>query len=215
MQEKYKDNPQEQQKQMMELYKKYGVNPLSSCWPMMIQMPIFIALFWALRDPSFYLRLPGFEQATFFGTQLIIPPYISHPTPEIALHPGVISLYNLFHYGWFADKFIYLPTLWLVALYIATTIIQSKQMQAQSQAQSSGQPNISNMMMPMFVIIGMMFPVGLLVYFITSNALQMFQYYRIQREIAAEEAVLEKIGGTPGAGPNTGPPPIKRRKKKK
>lgn len=189
LQAKYKDKPDVQQKEMMELYRKYKVNPLSSCWPLMIQMPIFIALFWALRDPRFYLRLPGFTYATVFGTYLTIPPYLPHPSPEVALAPGVLDLYNLFNIPFFADKFFYLPSLWLVVLYIATTIIQSKQMQSQSQATSSGTPNMSTMMIPMFILIGMLFPTGLLVYFITSNLLQMAQYWRIQREIAVEEAV--------------------------
>lgn len=50
VQEKYKDNPQRMQMEMMALYRKYGTNPFSSCLPMLIQMPIFFALFTALRN---------------------------------------------------------------------------------------------------------------------------------------------------------------------
>ena len=193
MQEKYKDQPEKSQQEMMALYRKYKINPLASCFPLLLQMPIFIALFWALRDPRFFLRLPGFEHATLFGVQLTIPPLISHPYPEIALKAGVFDLFSMLQIPLIADRFLYIYTLPLVALYIATTIIQSKMMSAQSQAQSSGQPNMMLFMMPMFIIFGFMFPTGLLVYFVTSNILQMGQYYRIQREIAVEEGLMGEI----------------------
>ncbi len=193
IQEKFKDQPEKSQKEMMALYKKYKVNPLASCFPMLLQMPIFIALFWALRDPRYFLRLPGFEHATLFGIHLTIPPLVSHPYPEIALKAGVFDLFSILQLPLLADRFLYLYTLPLVALYIASTIIQSKMMSTQSQAQTSGQPNMMLFMMPMFIIFGFLFPTGLLVYFITSNVLQMGQYWRIQREIALEEGITEEI----------------------
>lgn len=45
LQEKYKDDPAKQQKKMMELWREHKVNPMSGCWPMLIQLPIFFALF--------------------------------------------------------------------------------------------------------------------------------------------------------------------------
>jgi YidC/Oxa1 family membrane protein insertase len=233
IQEKYRDKADVAQKELMELYRKYKVNPLSSCWPMLVQMPIFIALFWALRDSRFYLRLAGFENATFFGISLTTPPLLSHPYPEEALRAGVFDLYSLVQWSVVADRFLYLPTLWLVAIYIATTVIQSRQMQAQSQAAASGQPNTMAFMLPMFIIIGMLFPTGLLIYFITSNVLQMGTYWRIQREIALEEGTREEASPkadaspessnkttSPGRGsgrkaPNKGAPSAGRKKKKR
>jgi YidC/Oxa1 family membrane protein insertase len=44
----FKDNPQKLNKEVMELYKKYNINPLSGCLPLLLQMPIFIALYQAL-----------------------------------------------------------------------------------------------------------------------------------------------------------------------
>ncbi len=49
IQDQYKSDPMRAQQEMMALYKKYGANPLSGCLPLFIQMPIFIALFNALR----------------------------------------------------------------------------------------------------------------------------------------------------------------------
>lgn len=57
--EKYKDNPQKKQQATMALYKEHKVNPMASCLPMLIQMPIFIALFVMLRS-AVELRFAGF-----------------------------------------------------------------------------------------------------------------------------------------------------------
>jgi YidC/Oxa1 family membrane protein insertase len=49
LQEKYKDDPQKMNSQVMGLYKKYGVNPVSGCLPMVLQIPIFFGLYTMLR----------------------------------------------------------------------------------------------------------------------------------------------------------------------
>ncbi len=56
---KYKDNPQKQQQEIMALYKEHKVNPLGGCLPMLIQIPVFIALFVVLRS-AIELRFSSF-----------------------------------------------------------------------------------------------------------------------------------------------------------
>lgn len=85
--EKYSDEPEKMNKKMMNLYKEHGVNPLGGCFPLLLQMPIFFALFvvfrstielraepfmlWitdlSLQDP--YLILPGLMALTMFIQQ--------------------------------------------------------------------------------------------------------------------------------------------------
>ncbi|MCG2594622.1 membrane protein insertase YidC [Ramlibacter sp. XY19] len=48
MRERYKDNPQQMQQEMMRIYKEEKVNPLGGCLPIFIQIPVFIALYWVL-----------------------------------------------------------------------------------------------------------------------------------------------------------------------
>jgi len=48
MRERLKDNPQQMQKEMMEIYRKEKVNPMGGCFPIMVQIPVFIALYWVL-----------------------------------------------------------------------------------------------------------------------------------------------------------------------
>ena len=61
LQAKHGDDRQKQSEEMMRLYKQEGVNPLGGCLPMVLQLPVFIGLFYALRS-SIELR-----QAPFFG----------------------------------------------------------------------------------------------------------------------------------------------------
>lgn len=59
LQDKYKGNQEALNREMLNLYRKYNVNPLSGCLPMLIQLPIFLALFNALRT-SWALHGAGF-----------------------------------------------------------------------------------------------------------------------------------------------------------
>ena len=58
--DRYGDDRQKMQTAMMDLYKKEGFNPFAGCWPMLVQFPVFIALYWVLLE-SVELR-----QAPFF-----------------------------------------------------------------------------------------------------------------------------------------------------
>lgn len=78
--EKYKDEPQKQQKEMMGLYSQYGVNPASGCLPMLLQMPILYSL-WTLFRTNIDLRQSDFilwindlstpDTLVHFGTSIL------------------------------------------------------------------------------------------------------------------------------------------------
>ncbi len=59
LQAKYKNNPQQMQKELGKLYKDAGVNPMAGCLPLFAQMPILMGMFYALRDLT-YVGDPGF-----------------------------------------------------------------------------------------------------------------------------------------------------------
>lgn len=68
LQAKFKDKPEELQRRQMALYKEVGVNPLGGCLPLLLQLPIFFALFSLLRDPAkFNVPMQG---AQFLGLVL-------------------------------------------------------------------------------------------------------------------------------------------------
>ncbi len=55
LQKKYKDDPKTLQKEMMDLYKVEGVNPLGGCLPVLLKIPFFLAIFWTLQSKEFVL----------------------------------------------------------------------------------------------------------------------------------------------------------------
>lgn len=70
--EKYKDDPKKQQEEMMVLYQKHQINPLAGCFPLIVQMPIFIALYNSIYTNA-YIRgneALGIPESTFLWLQL-------------------------------------------------------------------------------------------------------------------------------------------------
>lgn len=59
IQEKYKNDPQRQQQEVMKAYKENGVNPVGGCLPLLLQWPILIALYWV------FMNLPGINGVGF------------------------------------------------------------------------------------------------------------------------------------------------------
>lgn len=79
--EKYKDDPQKKQQELMKFFKDHKINPLASCFPLLLQMPFFIAMFYALRDPGLQQLMQANDPSWFFipdltkdpsGTELVI-----------------------------------------------------------------------------------------------------------------------------------------------
>ena len=66
------NNREEQAKQIMALYREHGINPLTSFWLLLIQIPIVLALFWVFRDSS---NIPAVN-ATLFGLSLTSRNYV-------------------------------------------------------------------------------------------------------------------------------------------
>ena len=52
LREKHKGNPQKLNQEVMKFYKEHKVNPFAGCWPIMIQIPIFLGMFWMLRSAA-------------------------------------------------------------------------------------------------------------------------------------------------------------------
>ena len=67
LQEKYKNDRQRLQQEMMRIYRENKVNPLASCFPLLAQLPIFITLFFLLRDELPDDILPGEESFLFIN----------------------------------------------------------------------------------------------------------------------------------------------------
>lgn len=66
IQNRYKNNPQVMQQKMMEIYKENNFNPMGGCFPMLLQLPVFILLYSALMSPQF-MQLAGNSQFLFIN----------------------------------------------------------------------------------------------------------------------------------------------------
>jgi YidC/Oxa1 family membrane protein insertase len=98
IQEKYKDNKEEQSKKLMELYKKEKINPFSGCLPIIIQLPILIALyrvFWTgLKEQQAdllyrFVHLPQAIDPHFLGLV-----DLSEPNTVIAVLAGIFQFFQ-------------------------------------------------------------------------------------------------------------------------
>jgi YidC/Oxa1 family membrane protein insertase len=71
IQEKYKDDRQRMQREMMAFYQENKINPFASCVPLLLQLPVFLALFYLLRSDEFQneIHAPG-SNPDFFGVTL-------------------------------------------------------------------------------------------------------------------------------------------------
>jgi YidC/Oxa1 family membrane protein insertase len=193
IQEKYKGNNQKLQMEMGNFYKQEGYNPLSGCLPMLLQIPIFIAMF-SLFNNHFDLRGAGF-----------IPGWI----PDLSLPEHIIQFENFRVpiLGWTALR-------GLPFIYVASQLLYGKVTQMPGQ-QSNTQMKMMLYIMPLiFFFVLYDVPSGLLIYWIFSNLLTLVQQLIINRYIIAKRAAqaqtqTEKV---PVIAP---PPPGGGRKKKK
>jgi len=152
LQDKYKNDPNKLNKEMAALYKVEGVNPMGGCLPLLIQMPIFFALYGLLNK---YFDLRG---------AVFIPGWITDlSAPESILNFGNFTLPIL---GW--NDLRLLPI-----LYLGTQLLMSKFTQAPSGGgQSAMQTKMLTLGMPiMFFFILYDMPSGLLIYWTFSNIL--------------------------------------------
>lgn len=98
LKEKFKDDPQKQQKETMALYSTYGINPAGGCLPMILQMPVFIALFGTFQT-AIQLRGEGFiwwitdlsRPDVLFALPFTIPLFGVHEVSGLALLMGVTT----------------------------------------------------------------------------------------------------------------------------
>jgi YidC/Oxa1 family membrane protein insertase len=99
MREKYKDDPQRMQQEMIKLYKEHGFNPLAGCLPLLIPMPVLITLFFVFQDsiafrgesflwlPDLSLRDPLYILPVFLVVSMFLLQWISAKTSGMEQNP--------------------------------------------------------------------------------------------------------------------------------
>lgn len=156
LQERYKDDRQKQSEETFKLYRETGVNPLGGCLPMILQLPVFIGLFYALQS-SIDLRHAPF---VWWINDL------SAPATLFTL-PGLD-----------------LPVRLLPILMGASMYVQQKMMP--QTGMDPAQARMMSIMMPgMMLVISYGFPAGLVLYWLVSNLLGIGHQLLVRRQMHA------------------------------
>jgi YidC/Oxa1 family membrane protein insertase len=196
LQEKYKDDKQRQQQELMAFYKENQVNPFGSCLPLVLQLPVFLSLFYMLRK----------------DLKTDICPAVLQKAGAIDAAKHVISGAKLqstpCHTA--TSKFLFIPDITtkatggvlvaLIVLYIGSQLASSVLM---SVSADRNQRLLMIGMPFLFTTFIFRFPAGLIVYWITTNLWTVGQQYLVRRTMGP----LRPGGAGPAAaGAATGPP---------
>jgi YidC/Oxa1 family membrane protein insertase len=156
---KYKDDKKRMNEETMALYKTYKVNPMGGCLPMVVQIPVFFALYRMLYE------VIELRHAPFFG-------WINDlSAPD-----------RLFHFP-FAIPFMEPP----YGIPVLTIIMGVTMFLQQKMSPPAGDPSQAKIMMAMpivFTVIFINFPSGLVLYWLVNNIISIAQQYMIQKKFA-------------------------------
>jgi YidC/Oxa1 family membrane protein insertase len=186
IQAKYKDDRQKQSEEMMKLYKEHKTNPLASCFPIIAQAPIFFSLFTVLNGisknvPHGYLKgdyLVSAAQAKFFGA----------------------SISQTFLGS--SDSTVKIVTVILIFIMSATTFTTQRQLMVKGMPKMDSSNNMmlqqQKIMLYLFPLIfaisGVNFPVGVLIYWSTTNFWTWGQqFYVIKRNPTPGSPAYEEL----------------------
>jgi YidC/Oxa1 family membrane protein insertase len=186
IQNKYKDDRQKQSEEMMKLYKEHKTNPLASCFPILAQAPIMFALFTVLNDigrnkPRGVLTLADVQSAANAK-------FLGAPISETFLRSDSAT--------------VKLVTVLLIFIMSASTFTTQRQLMVKGMPKNDD-PN--NMMLQqqkimlylfpvIFAISGVNFPIGVLIYWSTTNFWTWGQqYYVIKRNPTPGSPAYEEL----------------------
>lgn len=172
LRKKYKDEPQELNQQIMALYKERGVNPAGCFLPMLVQMPIWFALFRVLRTPQDFL-----PESSRLARDLAVNEHLHFLGMDVKLSPQ-----EALELG-FGDA---LPYLILLAIVVGTGFLQQKLTAPRSAGgevnpQAAQAQRITKILPIFFGVISFVWPAGLNLYFATSNLFRTGQQLLIFR----------------------------------
>jgi YidC/Oxa1 family membrane protein insertase len=190
LQRKYKGNRQKIQEETMRLYKEEGVNPLSGCLPILAQFPVLIALFAVLSVPKGLPHVQGNTREgtrlyqdirrnaggiKFLGANLVCS--ASEAGRDVPIPAPKDKAYPAFTKKCGKGGPVRIPYYLFLAAMVATTYYQQKQMQRASPGQNQQQQMLARIMPAFFGFIGFTFPAGLVVYWTTTNVVQIIQQH--------------------------------------
>jgi YidC/Oxa1 family membrane protein insertase len=193
LQAKYKDDRQKLNQEMMKFYQENKVNPFGSCLPLLLQLPVFLSLFYMLRKD---LKLDICGDALKAAGKVSSHAIQTTPCDDVAHHAG---------------KFLFIPDLTdkatggvlvtLIVLYIGSQLASSLLM---SVTADRNQRMLMIGLPFLFTIFIINFPAGLIVYWITTNLWTIVQQWIVRRTVGPMHPVpagaAAAVGGGGGGG---------------
>lgn len=174
--EKHKDDAMKKQQAMMSLYKQTGVNPLSGCIPLLIQMPILIAMF-RFFPASIELRQESFLWAD-----------------DLSTYDSIYNFPEGFSIPWYGDHVSLFTLLMAVSIMFYTKINSSMSMTATQEGPMAQQMKIMMYIMPVMMLFFFnSYSAGLSYYYFLANIISILQTLLIRKVFINEDAIRAKI----------------------
>jgi len=171
--EKYADDKMKQQQAMMELYKTEKINPLAGCWPVLVQIPVFFALYKVL-----YITIE-MRHAPFYGW-----------IHDLAA-PDPTSLFNLFGLLPYSVPAFLMIGVWPLIMGVTMFL----QMRMNPTPPDPAQAMIFNWMPVIFTFMLASFPAGLVIYWAWNNFLSIVQQGVIMKRQGAKIELWDNLIG--------------------
>ncbi len=172
LRERFKDDRAKQQQELMALYKKEKINPLAGCLPILLQIPVFFALYKVL-----FVTI-DMRHAPFYGWIKDL----SAPDPT-----SLFNLFGLLPYD--VPQFLHVGV-WPIIMGMTMWV----QMQLNPQQPDPIQQKIFNWMPVLFTFLLASFPAGLVIYWAWNNVLSLLQQYAIMRKNNTEVHLWKNLG---------------------
>jgi YidC/Oxa1 family membrane protein insertase len=174
IQQKYKSDRQRMNEEVMKFYRENNVNPLASCLPIVLQLPVFFALFFVLRD---------FEKEVF-------PNYPDSDLGWLGIVPNITWNINEHWSGWL-----------LLVVYVASQLASTYFM---STTMDPRQRYIFFALPFLFVFFVINFPIGLMLYWSTTNLWTVGQGLITRRLVPKPQPPPKRTSKTPPKAPPAG-----------
>ena len=174
--EKYKDDAVKKQQAMMTLYRQTGVNPLSGCIPLLIQMPILFAMF-RFFPASIELRQESFLWAD-----------------DLSTYDSIYNFPDGFEIPFYGDHISLFTLLMAVSIMLYTKLNSQMSMGAATEGPMAAQMKIMTYMMPVMMLFFFnSYSSGLSYYYFLANIISIGQTFLIRKVFINEAAIRAKI----------------------
>jgi YidC/Oxa1 family membrane protein insertase len=196
LKEKYKEDKQRQQQEIMKFYQENKINPLASCLPLLLQLPVFISLFYMLRS-DLKKHICGSALTSHYQ-------HFHHAGESLNKYIEKTSCQSVAHGS---AKFLFLPDITNKAtggaLIVLILLYVGSQIASTLVATATADPNQRRLMLLLplvFIVILYRYPAGLLVYWITTNLWTIGQQMVIRRRMGVAQPPPGKEPGSGGGG---------------